>query len=116
MAPASLKNFFLWCTNQELSHKPALIVAVARRAGGAYPVAELRMSSYKNTQICYIPEHVIVRQVESVLNGPEPASEDERYLRDRLAYALDLLIAYAGALRRVRASGVIDAERYPWGM
>jgi NAD(P)H-dependent FMN reductase len=116
MAPATLKNFFLWCNGQELSHKPGLIVAVGRRLGGAYPVAELRMSSYKNTQLCYIPEHVIVRHVESVFNGPEPAGEDEALLRDRLDYALRVLVEYARALRAVRESGVIDAERFPWGM
>ena len=116
MAPAALKNFFLWCNNQELSHKPGLIVAVGRRLGGSYPVAELRMSSYKNTQLCYIPEHVIVRHVELVLNDPEPASDDDANLRERLEYALRLLVEYAKALRAVRESGVIDAVRYPWGM
>jgi hypothetical protein len=40
-----------------------LIIAVSGGAGGgAYPVAELRMSSYKNSRICYLPEHLIVRQ------------------------------------------------------
>ncbi|MBI2761939.1 MAG: NAD(P)H-dependent oxidoreductase [Chloroflexi bacterium] len=116
MAPATLKNFFLWCNDHELTHKPGLIVAVGRRLGGSYPVAELRMSSYKNTGLCYIPDHIIVRHVESVFNGPEPATEDEALLRDRLCYALALLIEYAKALRAVRASGVVDTERYPWGM
>ncbi len=45
-----------------------LIVAVSSGAGGAYPVAELRMSSYKNSRICYIPEQIIIRDVENVLN------------------------------------------------
>jgi NAD(P)H-dependent FMN reductase len=116
MAPAALKNFFLWCNDHELSHKPGLIVAVARRLGGAYPVAELRMSSYKNTQLCYIPEHIIVRHVESMFNAVEPSSEDEASLRSRLTYALSLLVEYAKALRAVRASGVVDLQRYAWGM
>jgi NAD(P)H-dependent FMN reductase len=116
MAPASLKNFFLWCNDHELSHKPGLIVAVARRLGGAYPVAELRMSSYKNTQLCYIPEHIIVRNVESMLTESEPPSADAAALRDRLVYALRLLVEYARALRAVRASGAADLERYGWGM
>jgi NAD(P)H-dependent FMN reductase len=116
MAPASLKNFFLWCNGQELSHKPGLIVSVARRLGGSYPVVELRMSSYKNTQICWIPEHVIVRHVESMLNSPEPSGDDEVLLRQRLQYGLSVLLEYARALCDVRASGVIDARRYRWGM
>jgi NAD(P)H-dependent FMN reductase len=116
MAPAALKNFFLWCNDHELSHKPGLIVAVARRLGGSYPVAELRMSSYKNTQLCYIPEHIIVRHVESMLGDAEPASEDAAALQSRTIYALRLLVEYAKALRAVRASGAVDLERYPWGM
>ena len=51
-----------------LAHKPALIIAVSSSDGGAYPVAELRMSSYKNTRICDISEQIIARHVESVLN------------------------------------------------
>jgi NAD(P)H-dependent FMN reductase len=116
MVPASLKNFFLWCNAQELSHKPGLIVAVGRRLGGSYPVVELRMSSYKNTQLCWIPEHVIVRNVETVLNDTEPVGEDDVYIRARVGYGLRLLIAYAKALRLVRESGAVDADTYRWGM
>ena len=54
MAPAGLKNFFLmWTAGGELAHKPALIVTVSTADGGSYPIAELRMSSYKNSRICY---------------------------------------------------------------
>jgi NAD(P)H-dependent FMN reductase len=116
MAPASLKNFFLWCNSQELSHKPGLIVSVARRLGGSYPVAELRMSSYKNTQICWIPEHVIVRHVEAMFNQAEPSGTDDVLVRQRLQYGLEVLLAYARALTSVRESGVIDSQRYRWGM
>ena len=116
MATASLKNFFLWCNAHELSHKPGLIISVARRLGGAYPVADLRMSSYKNTHLCWLPEHVIIRNVESVLNEPSPGGEDDRAIRQRLSYALRLLEAYATALRSVRAAGIIDTQQYRWGM
>jgi len=116
MAPASLKNFFLWCNGQELSHKPGLIVSVARRLGGSYPVVELRMSSYKNTQICWIPEHVIVRHVELMLNDSEPSGDDDALVRQRLQYGLTVLLEYTRALRTVRQSGAIDAQRYRWGM
>ena len=58
--PAGLKNFFLlWGGLPALAHKPALIVTVSSADGGAYPVAELRMSSYKNNRICYIPEQIM---------------------------------------------------------
>ena len=53
MAPAALKNFFLHFSGGQLAHKPALLVAVSSGDGGAYPIAELRSSSYKNSRICY---------------------------------------------------------------
>lgn len=116
--PAGLKNFFLLFGRNELGHKPALIVTVSSGDGGAYPIAELRMSSYKNSRICYIPEHVIVRNVESVLNedaAGNNAAADE-YFRARIAWALGILREYAVALRQVRASGATATERFPNGM
>jgi NAD(P)H-dependent FMN reductase len=116
--PAGLKNFFLLWGAGELAHKPALIVTVSSSDGGAYPVAELRMSSYKNNRICYIPEQVIVRHVESVLN--EDAGKNnpdaDRYFRERIAYAGGILCAYAKALKTVRASGVTQTEIFRNGM
>jgi len=116
--PAALKNFFLMWGQGQLAHKPALIVTVSSADGGAYPVAELRMSSYKNNRICYIPEQIIVRNVESVLN--EEASQNntdaDAYFRDRIAYALRILQAYAHAMRPIRESGVTDTSTYRFGM
>ena len=116
--PSGLKNFFLMWGKGELAHKPALIVTVSSADGGAYPVAELRMSSYKNNRICYIPEQVIVRNVESVLND-DPAQNDpdtDRYFRERIVYALNILKEYALALGQVRASGAADLVRFKNGM
>jgi len=116
--PAGLKNFFLIFGKNELGHKPALIVTVSSGDGGAYPVAELRMSSYKNSRIVYIPEHVIVRKVEKVLND-NPADNDERsdsYYRERLQWALGILKEYAVALKQVRESGVTATEKFKNGM
>ena len=116
--PSGLKNFFLMWGKGELAHKPALIVTVSSADGGAYPVAELRMSSYKNNRICYIPEHVIVRNVESVLNDdPEQNNADaDSYFRERIAYALNVLKEYAQALGQVRASGAADLAKFKNGM
>ena len=116
--PAGLKNFFLLWGKGELAHKPALIVTVSSGDGGAYPVAELRMSSYKNNRICYIPEHIIVRHVEKVLND-DPAMNNtsaDAYFRDRIRYALTILKEYAVALRQVRVSGATDRSVYKNGM
>lgn len=117
--PAGLKNFFLlWGSGSALAHKPALIVSVSSADGGAYPVAELRMSSYKNNRICYIPEHIIIRHVESVLN--EDASQNnleaDNYFRQRITYASGILCAYAAALKTVRHSGVTETNTFRFGM
>ena len=117
-APAGLKNFFLLFGAAQLAHKPALLVGVSSGPGGAYPIAELRMSSYKNSRICYIPEQLIIRNVESVLNentaDNNPA--EDRYFRDRIPYALNILKEYAIALKSVRASGVTATETFKNGM
>ncbi|HHH40267.1 MAG TPA: NADPH-dependent oxidoreductase [Sedimenticola sp.] len=116
--PAGLKNFFLLFGRNELGHKPALIVTVSSADGGAYPVAELRMSSYKNSRICYIPEQLIIRNVESVLN-PDPADNDpaaDTYFRERIRWTLGILREYALALRRVRESGAADTDKFNNGM
>ncbi len=116
--PAGLKNFFLLWGAGELAHKPALIVAVSSSDGGAYPVAELRMSSYKNNRICYIPEQLIVRNVESVLNADptQNKSEADTYFRERIVYAGGILCAYATALKSVRESGVTETAVFRFGM
>lgn len=116
MVPPAVKNFFLLCSHQELGHKPALIVAVSSSRGGAYPVNELRISSYKNTRLLYLPEHFIIRDVEKMFNGETPASEDDKYLRLRLDYCLNLLQAYGKSMKEIRSSGVIDHKTFPNGM
>ncbi len=116
--PAGLKNFFLLFGKMELGHKPALIVAVSSADGGAYPVAELRMSSYKNSRLCYIPEQLIIRHVESVLNdSPADNNPDaDAYFRERTEWSLNILAAYAKALKTVRDSGVTQTEKFGNGM
>jgi NAD(P)H-dependent FMN reductase len=116
MVPPAVKNFFLLCSHQELGHKPALIVAVSSSRGGSYPVSELRISSYKNTRLLYLPEHFIIRDVEKMFNGDTPANEDDKYLRLRLDYCLNLLQAYGKSLKEIRSSGIIDHKTFPNGM
>ncbi|MFK5895125.1 MAG: NAD(P)H-dependent oxidoreductase [Pseudomonadota bacterium] len=116
--PAGLKNFFLLFGKNELGHKPALIVAVSSGVGGSYPVAELRMSSYKNSRLCYIPEQVIIRDVESILNQQESENDKrvDSYIRERLHWSLNILKEYAIALKQVRDSGVTETEKFTNGM
>ncbi len=116
MVPAGLKNFFLLCGNHEQANKPGLIIGVSAGMNGAYPVAELRMSSYKNNHICYIPDHVVVKNVEKVLNTTEPESKDDSFIRARLDYSVRMLIEYAIALHLVRESGVPDYKNFANGL
>lgn len=103
MACPAIKNFFIYASKTELAHKPGLLVGVSSGVGGAYPISELRASSYKNCRLCYLPEHLIVRHVEQLLNTAEAATEDDRRIRARIDYALDILAKYAIALQPVRA-------------
>lgn len=119
MVPAALKNFFLlWAATGELSHKPALACAVSAGEGGAYVISELRMSSYKNNRLCWIPEQLIARHVTSICN--EDASENDVELHnsfaERAQYALALLVAYAAALSPIRSSGLVDHKTFMNGM
>lgn len=116
MVPPGLKNFFLLCDGRELAHKPGLIVAISASRGGAYPVAELRMSSYKNTHLVYIPDHVIVRSVESVLNSDPSEEKEDVYVRERMDYSLRILNEYRKALASIRAADILDFKKYPFGM
>ena len=114
MVPAAVKNFFLLFSSAQLGHKPGLIVSVSAAQNGAYPVAELRMSSYKNCRLCYLPEHLIVRNVADAFTGKDP--EVDQVLEDRADYCLRLLGEYAKGLALVRDSGVIDHKAFMNGM
>lgn len=116
MVPAGLKNLFLLCGADVLAHKPGMIVGVSASLGGSYPITELRTSSYKNTRICYVPDHVIVRNVGQMLKDEQPADKHDAALRDRIEYSLRILLEYAKALQSVRQSGVIDLKSFPYGM
>lgn len=116
--PAGLKNFFLLFGKNELGHKPAMIVSVSSSDGGAYVVAELRMSSYKNSRLCYIPEQIIVRNVESVLNEDTSLNNEnaDSYFRERITWTLNILKEYALALKQVRDSGITTNKKFGSGM
>lgn len=116
--PAGLKNFFLIFGKNELGHKPAKIVTVSSADGGAYPVAELRMSSYKNNRLCYIPEQIIIRNVEKVLNEKSDDNNQaaDEYFRERISWSLNILKQYVIALKLVRASGVTETDKFGNGM
>ena len=118
MVPAALKNFFLVCGGVSFAHKPALPVGVSVGPGGTYPINELRTSSYKNNRLCYLPEHLVVRNCMVVMNQEESENDEgeHSYISERSLYCMKQLIAYADALAQVRASGAADLTPYPNGM
>lgn len=116
MACPAVSNFFLYASKAQLAHKPALLAGVSAGVGGATPITELRAHSYKNCRLCYIPEQLVIRHVEQVLNMPEPVSEDDRRLRERMDYALDVLLRYADALAPVRAAVDMTNPAFANGM
>lgn len=118
MAPAAIKNFFLCVGMPELAHKPALACAVSAGEGGAYVIAELRMSSYKNNRLCWLPEHLIARSVKAICNADATFNDTDLQTEfsARAHYAITLLLGYAKALRPVREDTQIDHSAFMNGM
>ena len=113
MATPAAKNIFLLCGNGEFSHKPGLIVSVSSGNGGAYPIAELRSSSYKNTHIMWIPENIIIRNVEEFNPGSHGRNIPD-WLDDRIDYVLNLLLAYTSNMKPLRT--IINRKDFGNGM
>ena len=101
MATPNSKNFFLVFNNGELFHKPGLIVSISSGNGGAYPISELRASSYKNSHIMWIPENIIIRNVEQFLPGNH-GKLIPSWIDDRIKYSCDLLIKYAEFIKPIQ--------------
>ena len=113
MATPAAKNIFLLCGNGELAHKPGLIVSVSSGNGGAYPISELRSSSYKNTHIMWIPENIIIRNVEEFNSGTH-GNNIPGWLDNRIDYVLKLLLAYASNMKPLRK--IINRKDFGNGM
>lgn len=119
MATPAIKNFFIYAKPEEFANKPALLIWVSAGRGWAYPIAELRMSSYKNSQICYIPQHILVQWVNDVLNNTELNDQTEKHdaiIKRRIQHSCKLLEQYTIALQSVRNSNVLDLEQFRNGM
>ena len=120
MAPPALKNFFLFCTNDLMANKPGLLVSVSAGINGAYPIAEMRASSYKNCHLNYIPDHIIVREAPKILNDA-PATDprdkmNEDFILHRIQYGIAMLEQYSKALKMVRESGIPNYKDFGNGM
>ena len=113
MATPAAKNIFLLCDNGELVHKPGLIVSVSSGNGGAYPISDLRSFSYKNTHIMWIPENIIIRNVEQYNPGANGELIPE-WLDNRIVYTLKLLLAYSLNMKPLRK--LINRKEFGNGM
>ena len=113
MAAPNSKNFFLVFNNGELFHKPGLIVSISSGNGGSYPISDLRASSYKNSHIMWIPENIIIRNVEHF----DPRNHGNlipAWLDKRIDYVINLLIEYSKCLRPI--SKFINRKDFGNGM
>lgn len=68
--------------------------------------------------MCYIPNHVIVRDVENVLNDQDldSSNKGDFYIKNKLTNSLEILQVYSKAFVQIRESKVLDYEHYPFGM
>jgi len=113
MVPAMLKNYLLLSGQDIMGHKPALIVSISSGMSGSYPVSELRSSGYKNTKLCFIPEHIIFRNCKDLFTENETDLDKE--LAERVQFTCDLLFEYAKALQPIRKLD-LDFSKFPYGM
>lgn len=115
MATPALKNWFLYMDLQWLAHKPVLLCGVSAGAGGLYPVLELRSFSFKNFRPCYLPDQLVVRDVQAVIQPGEAAGEAAACQR-RIDHTLHLLRAYIGGFEHIRRALPESAAAFRYGL
>lgn len=114
MATPALKNFLMLCTDNELAHKPALLVSVSASINGVYPISELRMTGSKNNHVCFLPDHLIFRNVDDVFSEQGELSDES--MLERSVYTMSLLAAYADALKPVHTKMIDAGKAFRYGM
>ncbi len=119
-----LKNFLMMAQAADIGHKPVLLVSVVNGISGAYPIAELRMNAFSNNKLVAIPDHLIIRNVEEILNSHDIETKQvtarDKSIRHRIGYSLHTLHHYSQALKTLRDSLQSNAYEnehlYPYGM
>lgn len=114
MATPALKNFLLLTTAAELAHKPALAVSVSASVNGVYPISELRMTASKNNHVCLLPDHLIFRDIEQLLDVELNCTNE--HMKQRTAYTMELLASYAVALKPVHKAMLEKGKQFVYGM
>ncbi|MFP4097330.1 MAG: NADPH-dependent FMN reductase [Alphaproteobacteria bacterium] len=119
MAAPGLKNFLLYVSAQHVGHKPCLLVSVSASINGVYPITELHSTGAKSNRMVFIPDHLIVRNAEKVMNDHEMVEgeiPDDLYIKKRALYSLNVLQAYTKSLKDMRAKTELLSSDYVFGM
>ncbi len=114
MATPALKNFLLLTSSEELGHKPVLLTSVSASINGVYPISELRMTGSKNNHANFLPDHLIFRNVDALLDESNQATDPEFHRRSQ--YTMTLLAHYASALAPIRQDMVALGQPFRYGM
>ncbi len=114
MATPALKNFLMLTTDAELAHKPALAVSVSASINGIYPISELRLTGSKNNHVCFLPDHLVFREVDKLFDANQPCLEEA--MQSRSEYTIQLLAAYARALKPVHQDMLNAGKAFRYGM
>lgn len=114
MATPALKNFLQLSTDEELAHKPVLLVSVSASVNGVYPISELRMTGNKNNHACFLPDHLIFRNVEELITTDHQCTDQAMHQRNQ--YTMTLLASYARALAPVHRDMVALGKAFRYGM
>lgn len=114
MATPAIKNFLMLTTANELAHKPALLVSVTVSINGVYPISELRLSGSKNNHVCFLPDHLIFRNSQELLDE-ENHCTDEAFGK-RANYTMSLLSAYSHALAPIHRDMLEAGKEFTYGM
>jgi NAD(P)H-dependent FMN reductase len=99
--------------DKELADKPVFLVSVSSGRGGRYPLLQARGMGYKNKRFVIVPESFFVDFVEkNFVDGKfvDPVAAE------RMDYDINVFLEYAKALKQLRASGVIDYQKFPNGI
>ncbi|ALO33335.1 NADPH-dependent FMN reductase [Colwellia sp. MT41] len=123
-----LKNLLMMAQAADIGHKPVLLVSVVNGISGAYPIAELRMNAFSNNKLVAIPDHLIIRNVEEILNTINEHNQQEDHaitrrdksIRHRIGYSLHTLFYYSQAMKILRetlqGNTYNNEYLYPYGM
>ncbi|MFD2180017.1 NAD(P)H-dependent oxidoreductase [Veronia pacifica] len=114
MATPALKNFLMLSTAKEMAHKPALAVSVSASVNGVYPISELRLTGSKNNHVCFLPDHLIFRDVSALLDQNLHCTKP--HFDERCRYTMTLLEGYARALGPVHRDMLEAGKAFIHGM